>query len=84
MQVYGDGIPDRSKCLHYRRCLHFRGVCKAESHCSISLIQRDFPQNICHAYGRCAITYYIATKPHLILLQASHVIGTTLHNKKLE
>ena len=34
MQVYGDGIPDRSKCLHYRRCLHFRGVCKAESHCS--------------------------------------------------
>ena len=79
MQVYGDGIPDRSKCLHYHRCLHFRGVYKAGSHCSAYQFNSEgFPQNICHTYGRCAITYYIATKSHLILLQASHVIGATL------
>ena len=28
MQVHGDGILDQAKCLHYRTCLLFRGVCK--------------------------------------------------------
>ena len=33
IKVYGDGITDWAKCLHYRRWLHFRGVCKAGFYC---------------------------------------------------
>ena len=35
--LYGDGIPDQAKCPHYRKGLHFRGICKVGFHCIVYL-----------------------------------------------